>query len=141
MSRFEFQLAEIDMASSDSSLDDAFVEQQRKRLIALRHQIIGVEDRTAESARTEQAQNGGEAREYEDAAQDLQQKEIHQAQHEVDARRLEAIERALQKIDDGTYGYSDRSKKAIPRERLEASPEAVLTVNEQQTDDKASSNA
>ena len=40
------------------------------------------------------------------------------------------IERALKKIELGTYGLSDVSGKPIPRERLEAMPEAVLTVEE-----------
>jgi|GEM_PF-679322 DnaK suppressor protein len=44
---------------------------------------------------------------------------------------LRRIERALQKLDEGTYGLSDRSGKPIPVERLEAIPYAVLTVEEQ----------
>jgi len=44
--------------------------------------------------------------------------------------RLEAIERALQRLDDGTYGLSVRSGEPIPDERLEADPAAELTVAE-----------
>lgn len=44
---------------------------------------------------------------------------------------LRRIERALQKMEEGTYGLSDRSGKPIPRERLEVMPYAVLTVDEQ----------
>jgi DnaK suppressor protein len=36
----------------------------------------------------------------------------------------------LQKIEDGTYGLSDTSGEPIPRERLEAMPEAIHTVSE-----------
>jgi DnaK suppressor protein len=46
-------------------------------------------------------------------------------------RRLENIERALQKIDEGTYGLSDESGEPIPKGRLEAVPEAIRTVDEQ----------
>src|SRR5262245_50307437 len=44
--------------------------------------------------------------------------------------RLAAINRALQRVDDGTYGRSIRSGAAIPDERLEADPAAELTVEE-----------
>ncbi|HVA52352.1 MAG TPA: hypothetical protein VNF05_02445 [Acidimicrobiales bacterium] len=44
--------------------------------------------------------------------------------------RLAAIERAEQRLRDGTYGHSIRSGEAIPDERLEADPAAELTVEE-----------
>lgn len=47
-------------------------------------------------------------------------------------RRLQDVERALKKIDEGTYGLSDESGEPIPRGRLEAAPEALRTVEEQQ---------
>ncbi|MGH3164364.1 MAG: TraR/DksA family transcriptional regulator, partial [Trebonia sp.] len=49
--------------------------------------------------------------------------------------RLEAIERALSRLDDGTYGRSVRSGVAIPDERLEADPAAELTVEEARADE------
>lgn len=49
------------------------------------------------------------------------------------ARGLEAIlmdvERALAKVDEGTYGICDRCGKLIPEERLEARPWSVLCVD------------
>jgi DnaK suppressor protein len=44
--------------------------------------------------------------------------------------RLDAIERALRRLDDGTYGRSVRSGDPIPDERLEADPAAELTIEE-----------
>ena len=44
--------------------------------------------------------------------------------------RLGCIERALKRLDDGTYGRSVRSGLPIPAERLEADPAAELTVEE-----------
>jgi len=44
--------------------------------------------------------------------------------------RLQAIERAEQRLRDGTYGRSIRSGVEIPDERLEADPAAELTVEE-----------
>ena len=47
-------------------------------------------------------------------------------------RRLREVDRALQKVEEGTYGLSDDSGETIPRGRLEAVPEALRTVEEQQ---------
>jgi DnaK suppressor protein len=45
-------------------------------------------------------------------------------------RRLEAIERAEERLAAGTYGRSIRSGEPIPDGRLEAEPTAELTVDE-----------
>jgi DnaK suppressor protein len=44
---------------------------------------------------------------------------------------LRQCERALQKVDEGTYGLSDESGAFIGEERLEAIPYATLTLEEQ----------
>ncbi|HJY04320.1 MAG TPA: hypothetical protein VJ351_26240 [Streptosporangiaceae bacterium] len=51
--------------------------------------------------------------------------------------RLDAIERALHRLDDGTYGRSIRSGEPIPDERLEADPAAELTVEEARAAERA----
>jgi DnaK suppressor protein len=50
--------------------------------------------------------------------------------------RLAALDRALQRVEDGSYGRSIRSGTPIPDERLEADPAAELTVQEA-ADDRA----
>jgi DnaK suppressor protein len=44
--------------------------------------------------------------------------------------RLAKLDRALERLDEGTYGRSIRSGLPIPDERLEADPAAELTVEE-----------
>ena len=48
------------------------------------------------------------------------------------ARELEAmlrdVDRALRKLEEGTYGVCDRCGKLIPEERLDARPSSVLCV-------------
>jgi DnaK suppressor protein len=46
--------------------------------------------------------------------------------------RLAAIDRALARIEAGTYGRSVLSGKPIPEQRLEADPAAEMTVEEAQ---------
>ncbi|MFD1066491.1 hypothetical protein [Oceanobacillus locisalsi] len=43
---------------------------------------------------------------------------------------LQEIDLALQKIEEGTYGLSEKSGKPIPKERLEALPTARMLVEE-----------
>ncbi|HEX8752367.1 MAG TPA: hypothetical protein VF731_03030 [Solirubrobacterales bacterium] len=45
-------------------------------------------------------------------------------------KRLEAVERAEERLAAGTYGLSVRSGQPIPDQRLEANPTAELTVEE-----------
>src|SRR3954465_12642078 len=40
----------------------------------------------------------------------------------------ERIERALAKLDEGSYGICDRCGKPLPPARMEAAPESVLCV-------------
>jgi DnaK suppressor protein len=45
-------------------------------------------------------------------------------------RKLEALERAEERLANGTYGLSVRSGEPIPDQRLEANPTAELTIDE-----------
>jgi RNA polymerase-binding protein DksA len=53
------------------------------------------------------------------------------AENELDQVTLERIERALRRIEEGTYGISEVSGKPISIERLEAVPYATTLVEEQ----------
>jgi DnaK suppressor protein len=111
-------------------LDQAFIEQQRRKLTQLREQLLRA-TRTGETEEAEiRSQSLGEAHESEDDAQKLALLEIDGTAVERSMQRLVRIERALQKIEDGTYGLSDASGEPIPRARLEAMPEAIYTVSE-----------
>jgi DnaK suppressor protein len=114
-----------------AGLSREFIEQQRQRLVALRNQLLGGEESDLASKRAFQLQHGDEAEEEEDDAQGLAQQEVDQALHDVNDRRVADIERALQKIAEGSYGLSDLSGEPIPKARLETTPEAILTVQEE----------
>jgi DnaK suppressor protein len=67
-----------------------------------------------------------------DLSQDMFTREMDASIGEQVERRLGEVDRALRKIEEGTYGLSDDSGESIPRGRLEAVPEAIRTVEEQQ---------
>lgn len=116
--------------------DRAFIERQRTRLVALRIHLLGEEREGEASEKAVQENYGDEARQYEDEGQRLQQVEIDEGLHVAGDRRLRAIDRALAKIEEGSYGLSDLSGDPIPRARLEAVPEAFLTVEEEAARDR-----
>ena len=123
------------MTSNKSLLDRAFVETQKRRLIELRNQILSVRQGQESEEASANAEVQGQAREYEDDAQKLTALELQGNLAAADDERLSNIERALQKIDDGTYGLSEGNGTPIPIERLKVSPEALYTVEEQKTRD------
>jgi len=65
-----------------------------------------------------------------DVATELFQREQDMALEQNARDILAKIARALEKLDEGTYGLSDRSGEPIPAERLEALPYATLTASE-----------
>jgi DnaK suppressor protein len=118
------------MNGKASHIDPVFLAQQRTRLLELQRQ-------TEQSIRSGQSQERDlsgdslrEAEEFEEDAQRLAQLEVDGTLVGREIARLSQINRALAKIDDGTYGLSDRSGQPIPRERLLATPEATELVQE-----------
>jgi DnaK suppressor protein len=116
--------------------DAAFVERQRQQLLHLRANLLAAV-RAAESDETGvRGDSVREAVELEDDAQRLDTLERDGNLVVRDVQRLERIDRALKKIEEGTYGLSDISGQPIPRERLEAIPEALYTLREEERHEK-----
>jgi len=120
------------MANQQSGLSDDFIATQRERLLTLKRELLGNEEGGIAAERRLQEERGSEAEEYEDDAQRMERDIANQALRDVNDRRIGDIERALQKIAEGTYGLSDESGVPIPKARLDAMPEAILTVEEQE---------
>jgi|SRR5277367_1808156 len=123
--------------NKQSRLDPAFLNRQKERLSTLRRQLLLVRSGQETEQAEANADLSGQARELEDDAQKLTTLELEGNLSAADDERLSNIERALKKIDEGTYGLSDSSGKSIPIERLEASPESIFTLEEQQARDGA----
>ncbi len=117
---------------TNTQLDEQFVEQQRGRLEDLREELLqmrrGMEederDRSQEEQDTEL--NAG------DEAQQMFTREMDASIGEQMERRLEDVDRALEKIGGGSYGVCEDTGEEIAKGRLEAVPEAIRTVEAQQ---------
>jgi len=117
-------------------IDAAFVERQRQQLLRLRASLLAAA-RAAESDEADVRETSTrEAVEFEDDAQRLDTLEREGSLVVRDVQRLARVDRALKKLDEGTYGLSDLSGQPIPRERLEAIPEALYTLSEEERREK-----
>ena len=116
-----------------SRLDAAFIEKQRERLNKLRAALLEASRREeSEEDAIKSEITGGGPKDYEDDAQRLTMLELEGNLVVRDVERLRQVDRALQKIEEGTYGLSDLSAKPMPRERLEAVPESIFTLEEEE---------
>ena len=116
------------MPDENAGLSKDFVEEQRKRLEALRAEL---QAGSAVAAERDRQSVTGDGVDTGDRGEIATERQTDQALHNVTENRLRAVERALQKIAEGTYGLSDASGKLIPQERLQKAPEAVYTLEEQ----------
>ena len=117
---------------ADQELDQQFVESQRERLVGLRDELVRIREGMADDERDLGEAEGDTQLDSGDLSQDMFTREMDASIGEQVGRRLGEVDRALQKIEEGSYGLSDVSGESIPRGRLEAVPEALRTVEEQQ---------
>ena len=117
-------------------LDAAFVERQRQQLLRLRANLLAAVQAAESDEADVRGKSTREAGELEDDAQLLDTLERDGNLVVRDVQRLEYVDRALKKIEEGTYGLSDMSGQPIPRKRLEAVPEAVYTLSEEERREK-----
>jgi DnaK suppressor protein len=118
-------------------LDATYVERQRRQLMELRDELRKATSAAEVAEDNINKESTLQAREYEDDAQklDMLEKEGNLVGRAVE--RLARVERALKKIDEGTYGFSDVSGQRIPNDRLDVMPDAINTVTEQEASERA----
>ena len=106
-------------------------DRARTLLLAERAEVADLLAGAEASAREDRETEDEDAHVYaSDAAPDLAAEGEDDAIAESMRERLATLDRALKRLDDGTYGRSVRSGLPIPDERLEADPAAELTIEE-----------
>ena len=102
-------------------------ERARELLAAERERI----ERELAEVQTDSGGDPDEVLDEGDQATYLDQAERDQSREDTLREQLAALERAEQRLADGTYGLSVESGEPIPDARLEAVPTAELTVEEE----------
>jgi DnaK suppressor protein len=117
---------------SNNELDEKFVARQKERLQALKEELLRIRSGMSADER-QRAENESDTQlDSGDMSQEIFTREMDATIGEQVERRLKDVDRALQKMDEGTYGICDDTGEPIPRGRLEAVPEALRTVEAQQ---------
>lgn len=120
------------MSEQSAPLDSDFIQRQRERLEALQSELQTSlefrldDEEKMQAARTNQSHTTGQ-----DAQRSARQ-DNSRAVRAHNRMRLETVRRALEKVEEGTYGQSDQSGDPIPRARLEAAPSSLYTVTEEE---------
>ncbi len=105
-------------------------DQARARLRAERAEVAGLLADAQAAGDQDRAAENETGADIADPAQPLTAEGMDDAIAESLRDRLAAVDRALLRLDNGTYGRSVRSGQPIPDERLDADPAAELTVAE-----------
>ncbi len=101
------------------------MEDIKKLLLKMREEIIRDINSIRESEHAEHNEVGDE---YDLASQE-RERELGIIMSAQEKNKLMAIEEALRRIDEGTYGYCEECGEKISKQRLKAVPFATLCVS------------
>jgi DnaK suppressor protein len=122
---------------ANNELDKEFVYKQRERLEELRGELARMVEGLEEDQQ-DRAESEGDMTENDsgDMSRSLFARELDAGVEQTVERRLRNVERALQKIEEGTYGICDATGEPISKGRLEAVPEALYTLEAQERQER-----
>ena len=122
----------VDAASPERRLDDAFLIEQRQKLLAERAKYVrSAENMAAEAAALLDDREPGDLQFDEESGEGdswAVERERDLALSAASRAAVELIDHALRRIDNGTYGVCVISGKPIQKERLRAIPWAAQRV-------------
>jgi DnaK suppressor protein len=116
-------------------LDASKIEYFKKRLEDLRKEMTEMVRETSDEVKT-QAESKGYSQHQADEGTDDYDRALSLQLTDQEIKVLRQVDRALEKIDDGTYGICDISGDEIPLKRLEVIPYATMTVQAQERFEK-----
>ena len=103
-----------------------FLARAREQLLETKSKVMGEID---SELRAEREANKDEGMDTYDLASDARDREINLILTDRDRDKLQAIDDALARIDDGTYGVCESCESDIAEGRLEALPFTRLCIN------------
>lgn len=107
----------------------------RDRLVGIRDQLTKILRGSTTEARLPEETRGYSQHQADEGSDDFDRSmNLQMTAKEFDM--LNQVERALNKIEEGTYGVCDLSGEDIPLPRLEAVPYATMTVRSQEKVEK-----
>lgn len=106
------------------------LDDRRSELLGLRARVLGAAHDIVEGDVDEgELSNASGDQHLADHATEMVDREVDESLEENAEQIVHEIDRALAKIEDGTYGQCGRCGQEIPAERLDAVPYATLCVS------------
>jgi DnaK suppressor protein len=121
---------------NESDLSESFLASQRERLLTLRQQLISTGNAAGDEESQLQQSAGGEPQDSGDDAERFSRQDESEALLKHNEGRLPQVDRALEKLREGTYGISDGNGERISKARLEAIPETIFTLEEMEDQER-----
>ena len=110
-------------------MDQEFVDRMKRKLLDTKAEIL--EKLLSEDEEFRDIIEKDDSKDLVDIASTDIDKSTLEALGSQEIKRLRLIESALVRIENGKYGYCLKTGKPIPRERLEAIPYALYTIEYQ----------
>lgn len=107
------------------------IERFKKRLLDLKKQYTQLVRHVSEEVKAPEESKGYSQHQADEGTDDFDRSISLQVSDE-EFKILRQIDRALEKIDENTYGICDITNEEIPLPRLEAIPYATMTVKAQE---------
>jgi DnaK suppressor protein len=108
-------------------MDKNFKKEMRQALVELKHQILN--QLAAESSEFQELIEDIKPKDLADIAADDIDRRILEALGSQEIRRLQLIDSALARLENGRYGVCMSCGKKIPEERLRAIPYSFLCID------------
>jgi DnaK suppressor protein len=112
-------------------LKKADIEKFRQRLLEMRLRFTQLVKHVNDEVKTPDESKGYSQHQADEGTDDFYRNVSLQVSDE-EYKILRQIDRALEKMDENTYGVCDISNEEIPIARLEAIPYATMTVKSQE---------
>jgi DnaK suppressor protein len=114
------------------------IDHFKKELEMLRQELVSAVEGENENVKRMQEDTTGYSQHQADEGSEDFDRTISLSVNSKERKVLAQVERALKKIEEGTYGVCDISGEDIPMPRLEAIPYATTTVKAQEQLEKYS---
>ncbi len=115
-------------------MEKVFKEKMRKSLLSLKEQIL--KQLAVENSEFHELIEDIKPKDLADIASDDIDRRILESLGSVEMKRLQRIEAALGRVRDGHYGVCQSCAKKIPKERLEAMPDAIRCIDCQASEER-----
>ena len=115
----------------DASMLEKLRGDLERRRADLVEQLASLSGQAKDLSQDEDAEGGGQSNHPADSGTDVAEQERVITMSMDLTEQMSQIDAALKRMDDGTYGLSQRSGKPINPERLEAFPWVEFDVDEQ----------